>query len=77
VNSAPEGFLPRTSAPSLRRVEHTYEILEPDERTARETARRLAASRFDLELDEVGVTAAAPLTEDDDTVGYLVSLQVR
>jgi hypothetical protein len=58
-------------------VEHTYEILEPDERTARETARRLAASRFDLELDEVGVTAAAPLTEDDDTVGYLVSLQVR
>jgi hypothetical protein len=37
----------------------------------------LAASRFDLELDEVGVTAAAPLTEDDDTVGYLVSLQVR
>jgi hypothetical protein len=58
-------------------VEHTYEILEPDERTARETARRLAASRFDLEVDEVGVTAAAPLTEDDDTVGYLVSLQVR
>jgi hypothetical protein len=25
----------------------------------------------------VDVTAAAPLTEDDDTVGYLVSLQVR
>jgi hypothetical protein len=58
-------------------VEHTYEILEPDENAAREAARRLAASRFDLELDEVGVTAAAPLTEDDDTVGYLVSLQLR
>jgi hypothetical protein len=58
-------------------VEHTYEIFEPDETAARETARRLAAARFDLELDEVGVTAAAPLTHDDDTVGYLVSLQVR
>jgi hypothetical protein len=58
-------------------VEHTYEILDPDEVVARETARRLAAARFDLELDEVGVTAAAPLTQDDDTVGYRVSLQVR
>lgn len=77
MNSPSEGFLPRTSAPSLRRVEHTYKIFVPDEAAARETARRLAASRFDLELDEVGVTATAPLTEDDDTIGYLVSLQVR
>jgi hypothetical protein len=77
VNFGPEGFPRQTSARSLRRVEHTYEILEVDEAKARAAARRLAASRFDLEPDEVDVTAAAPLTEDDDTVGYLVSLQVR
>ena len=51
-------------------MEHTSEILLPDEMAARETVDGWPPQGSIL-LDEVDVI------DDDDTVGYLVSLPVR
>jgi hypothetical protein len=50
-----------------------YRIFRSDLSVAQAEARRLAAQEFDVELEEILVTGAAPL-EDDDRAGWVVSV---
>lgn len=55
-------------------VRHDYRIFRSDQSTARAEARTLAAQHFDLEPDDVLVVEALPLEEEDEPLGWLVSL---
>jgi len=55
-------------------VRHEYRIFRSDQSTARAEARTLAARHYDLEPGEVVVVDALPLEEDDEPLGWLVSL---
>ena len=55
-------------------VRHEYRIFRSDQSTARAEARTLAARHFDVEPDEVVVVDALPLEEEDQPLGWLVSL---
>lgn len=55
-------------------VRHEYRIFRSDQSTARAEARTLAARHFDLEPQEVFVVEALPLEEEEQPLGWLVSL---
>ena len=55
-------------------VRHEYRIFRSDQSTARAEARTLAARHFDVALDEVVVVDALPLEEEDQPLGWLISL---
>jgi len=55
-------------------VRHDYRIFRSDQSAARAEARTLAARHFDLEPDDVLVVEALPLEEEDEPLGWLVSL---
>jgi hypothetical protein len=55
-------------------VRHEYRIFRSDQSTARAEAQTLAARHFDLEPDEVLVVDALPIEEEDEPLGWLVSL---
>lgn len=55
-------------------VGHEYRILRADLTAARAEALTLAARQFDVEPDEVFVVGAVPLEEDDEPLGWLVSI---
>ena len=59
---------------SVLGVRHEYRIFRSDQSTARAEARTLAARQFDIGPDEVLVVDALPLEEDDQPLGWLVSL---
>jgi len=55
-------------------VRHDYRIFRSDQSAARAEARMLAARHFDLRPDDVLVVDALPLEEEDQPLGWLVSL---
>ena len=55
-------------------VRHVYRIFRSDQSTARAEARTLAARHFEVELDDVLVVETVPLEEEDEPLGWLVSL---
>lgn len=59
---------------SVLGVRHEYRIFRADQSTARAEARTLAAGQFDIGPEDVLVVDALPLEEDDQPLGWLVSL---
>ena len=57
-------------------VGHEYRIFRPDQATASAEARMLAARHFDVELEEIVVMRAVPLEDDDQPLGWLVSVHL-
>ncbi len=55
-------------------VRHEYRIFRSDQSTAQAEARTLAARHFDVAPDEVVVVDALPLEEEDQPLGWLISL---
>jgi hypothetical protein len=57
-------------------VGHEYRIFRSDQSAARAEARTLAARHFDVEPDEVLVIQALPLEEEEEPLGWLVSIRL-
>ena len=55
-------------------VRHEYRIFRSDQSTARAEARTLTAGQFDIGPEDVLVVDALPLEEEDQPLGWLVSL---
>ena len=55
-------------------VRHEYRIFRSDQSSAQAEARTLAARHFDVEREEVIVVEALPLEDEDEPLGWLVSL---
>ena len=59
---------------SVLSVRHEYRIFRSDQSTARAEARTLAARQFDIGTEDVVVVDALPLEEEDQPLGWLISL---
>jgi len=57
-------------------VGHEYRIFRSDQAAASAEARMLAARHFDVELEEIVVVRAVPLEDDDQPLGWLVSVHL-
>ena len=55
-------------------MRHEYRIFRSDQSTAQAEARTLAARQFDVQPEEVLVVEALPLEDEDEPLGWLVSL---
>lgn len=55
-------------------VGHEYRIFRPDQSATRVEARTLAAPHVEVEPEEVLVVEALALEEEDEPLGWLVSL---
>jgi len=55
-------------------VRQGYRIFRSGQSSARAEARALAARHFDLEPDDVLIVEALPIEEEDEPLGWLVSL---
>ena len=55
-------------------VRHEYRIFRSDQSSAQAEARTLAARHFAVEREEVIVVEALPLEDEDEPLGWLVSL---
>ncbi len=59
---------------SVLSMRHEYRIFRSDQSTARAEARTLAARQFDIGPEDVVVVDALPLEEEDQPLGWLISL---
>ena len=55
-------------------MRHDYRIFRSDQSIAQAEARTLAARHFDVDLEEVFVLEALPLEDEEEPLGWLVSL---
>jgi hypothetical protein len=77
MNRSSGGHPESPTRDSVSVVVHDYRIFRSDQSTARAEAKTPAAQRFDVEPDEVLVVDEYALEEEDEPLGWLVSLLVE